>query len=174
MKHLQSTRKVSSSTSESVETQNFCVSHSEWAPRGPIWSLLTWWMRTVQSLTSSSSSPPKQPTLFKNKALTNQRFAPLGTEKCLSSQESEGGISAEEGLCLADCRVCTTEGLKSWHWLGKLPGWVILLSKVFLKIKYFFVCVYCEKQMSELETKQLDMEISGFWCVGTEFSTTQN
>lgn len=102
----------------------------------------------------------------------------MGTEKRLSSQESEGGISAEKGLCLADCRVCTTEGLKSWHPFGKLPGWGILISKVFLKIKYFSVCVYCEKQMSELGIKQLDTEIyiRILMCnsVGTEFSATQN
>lgn len=62
------------------------------------------------------------------------------------------------GLLTAECQ-CTTEGLKSWHQSGKLPGWGILISKVFLKIKYFFVCVYCEKQMSELGTKQLDTEV---------------
>lgn len=131
----------------------FHILNGPW--EAPFRNLLTWWMRTIQNLMSSSSPWPKQPTLFKNKALTNQRFAPLGTEKCLPRQESEGGISAENGLCLADCRV-HTEGLKSWHQLGKLPGWGILISKVFLKRKYLFVCVYCEKP--ELGTKQLDIE----------------
>lgn len=135
---------------------------------------------TVQNLSSSSSSQPKQPTLFKTKALTTQRFTPLSVEKCLSNQELEWRISAVKALCLADCSAHTTEGLKSWHWPGKFPGWGILISKVFLKIKYFFVCVYCENQMPELGTKQLDMEMYQIlMCnsVGTEcnsFSATQN